>query len=237
MEQTFAEILVERLFQALISGERPQAREIIDEATEEGLSGEAVAMQVVWPTMQLVDRLFRADQLSMLSHHYATRLIRSLVNRLQTDYTQHESRHRTVCVFSGPSETEELAGQLISDLAESSGFDVYFAGGGIAADEILSEIAERRADVLLMFASAPSDAPHIRQIIDTIHDVNACPKLQIMVGGGVFQRADGLAEEIGADLWGHEPADVLEKLIHEQERRATDDQRTVGRNRRMTKAA
>ena len=54
------------------------------------------------------------------------------------------------------------------------------------------------------------------------------------VGGGVFNRAEGLAEEIGADLWAKRPQELLEKLVAQKDRRATADQRTVGRTRRTT---
>ena len=88
-----------------------------------------------------------------------------------------------------------------------------------------------------MYSSAPSDAPHIRNIIDTIKSIGASPKTQIVVGGGLFNRVEGLAEEIGADLWANSPADLKIKITTQPERRATADQRTVGRNIRPSKAA
>ncbi|MHC4615117.1 MAG: hypothetical protein ACYTAU_16265, partial [Planctomycetota bacterium] len=106
-----------------------------------------------------------------------------------------------------------------------------------AADEVLAEVGARNPDILLMFASAPGDAPHIRKLIDTIRGIDAHPQLQIVVGGGVFNRAEGLAEEIGADLWAKSPAELLEKLFEEPARRATPDQRTVGRHRRSSRSA
>jgi hypothetical protein len=38
-------------------------------------------------------------------------------------------------------------------------------------------------------------------LIDTIRNVNAFPEMRIMLSGGVFSRAEGLWEEIGADLY------------------------------------
>ena len=57
--------------------------------------------------------------------------------------------------------------------------------------------------------------------------------MQIAVGGGVFNRADGLAEEIGADLWATTPLSLVEAMIAEPARRAVADQRTVGRKRKV----
>jgi methanogenic corrinoid protein MtbC1 len=231
------EILVERMFQVLISGDRASARQIIEETEQGGLPPEELSQDVFWPVLEMINTLFRSDQLTTLAHHYATRLLRTLVNQVQARYEQKARRSRRVLMFSGPGEADELAGLLVADLAEADGYEVFFGGGGIANDEILAEVGEQRPDVLLMFASAPADAPNIRQLIDTIRGVGACPEMQIVVGGGIFNRADGLAEEIGADLWAKSPTELLHRLANESERRATAEQRTVGRHRKGDMAA
>ena len=45
------------------------------------------------------------------------------------------------------------------------------------------------------------------------------PDMQIVVGGGIFNRAPGLDEEIGADLSANSPRDLLEKLVSEGDAR------------------
>jgi methanogenic corrinoid protein MtbC1 len=226
------EIVVERLFQALITGDRAAARTLVQETADSGVSAERLSHEVYWPVQEMISSLYRADQLTNLAHHYATRLLRSLVDQAQAQYEQRARRSRKVTMFCGPAEADELSAQLVADLLEADGYEVYFGGGGIANDEILSEIGERRPDILLMFASAPGDAPNIRQLIDTIRGVGACPQMQIVVGGGVFNRAEGLAEEIGADLWARDPKELLNKLVSKKDQRATESQRTVGRSRR-----
>ncbi len=228
------ELIVERLFQALITGDRCAARQIVAETrAESNCSAADLAHEIYWPALEMINNLFRNDQLTTLAHHYSMRILRSLADQAQCEFAQGERRGRKVCMFSGHSEADELAGQLTADLIEADGYEVYFGGGGIANDEILAEVGEQRPDILLMWASAPSDAPNIRQLIDTIRGVNACPSMQVVVGGGVFNRAPGLAEEIGADLWARTPGELIECLATQTARRATEDQRTVGRNRKV----
>ena len=75
----------------------------------------------------------------------------------------------------------------------------------------------------------------MRQLIDLLHDVGICPKLQFICSGGVFNRAEGLAEEIGADLFAPNPVEALEMLANYPNKRATPEQQTVGRKRRIKK--
>ncbi|MHC5115431.1 MAG: cobalamin B12-binding domain-containing protein [Planctomycetota bacterium] len=228
------EIIGERLFQALTAGDRTSARSIIRETRDADLPAEELSHRIFWPALEMINQLFRADQLTTLAHHYATRLLRSLVDQAQAGYEQKARRDHKVLMFCGDREIDDLAAQLAADLLEADGYEVYFSGGGVANDEILEEVGVHRPHTLLMFGSAPSDAPNIRQLIDHIRAVGACPEMQIVVGGGVFNRAEGLAEEIGADLWAREPRELIDRLDSQKKRRATPEQRTVGRNRRTT---
>lgn len=231
------EIISERLLHALVSGQRARVRSIVSECISSGMAADVIGAELIWDVLQQVAELHRQDQLSNLGYNYATRLIRSVVNQLQAGYPRSESRDHRVLVFTGGDHADEIGGTIVSDLLEAEGYEVFFGAGGISRDEILAEVGQRSPGTLLMFASAASDAPDIRQLIDLIRDVGAYPDMQIVVGGGVFNRAEGLAEEIGADAWAREPREVAEILEYDGDRRASADQRTVGARRRVTPPA
>lgn len=234
-----AETLTLRLFEALIDGDRRAARAIVKDQLDNDASAETVYVDLLWPTYEMIDRLFRSDQLSVLNHNLATRLLRVMVDQTGTSLleTGTEGRGRRILAMCGPSEESELGAQMAIDLLESHDFRVNFAGAGVASDEIMGRIHESRPDVLLWFSTVPGDLPAIREMIDRLHEIGACPDIQIAVGGGVFSRAEGLAEEIGADLWADHPLELVDTLVHDAEHRAPADQRTVGRTKRYRSAA
>ncbi|MBL1216101.1 MAG: cobalamin B12-binding domain-containing protein [Planctomycetes bacterium] len=226
------EVLIERLFQALVNGNRSAAREIVAETLQAGISAEEVLSDLFWPTLTLLNKLHRADQLAMMGHHFATRLLRSLADQMQLRLQRHPSLSKRVLIVCGPTEQNELAACMAADLVEARGFDVSFAGGGVPADEVMARVGEHRPDTLLIFSSSARDLPDIRRMIDRLHEMNVCPHMQIVVGGGVFNRADGLAEEIGADLFVSELGEIASELVENADVRASPGQRTVGRKRR-----
>jgi len=230
------ERLSERFFETLIAGDRPAARSVITDARKSGASPQTMISDLFWPTYHTIDRLYRSHQLGCLNHHMAVRLLRVLVDQNAAQLNCTASRNKTVFAVCGPSESEELAAQMALDVLEGEGFTVTFGGSRIANDEILARVNDEKPSVLLLFASAAEDLPSIRSLIDTIREIGSCPDTQIAVGGGIFNRAEGLAEEIGADIWATSPMEMVEQLLTESSRRAIADQRTVGRGRKRKAA-
>lgn len=231
------DVLIERFIETLISGDRPAARALVDECLDADAPGEAIIEKLFWPSLDQIERLFRQDQLSVLSHNMATRLLRALADQMQLRLQRHEPNGKTLLLFCGPNEPNELAGQMAADMLEAAGFGLHFAGGGIANDEIIHAVGDLQPHALVLFSSAPQDLPHIRTLIDQLRETGLSPNSQIVVGGGVFNRAEGLCEEIGADLWARTPADMVQAIRDQADRRMASDQRTVGRSRRKAKAA
>jgi len=227
------ERVTEQLFSHLVSGDRRAARQLVETVYEAGISPETLAKDVFWPILEMTSSLFRKDQITNLSNQYATRILRMLVDQGQARYTQRNDRNQRICMFCGPNEAEELAGQLVADLLEADGYDVTFAGGGVANDEIREELTQREPDILLLFASSAKDAPFIRELIDGIRENGGYTDMQIVVGGGIFNRAPGLSEEIGADVCAASPSDLLEKLVTERTVRNDRFSAVAERHRRV----
>lgn len=225
--------LRERFFDVLVTGDRVEARQVVLRALEAGDTAVDLITEMYWPTYEKIEKLFRNDQLSKLSHHYATRLLRVLADQTAGLIIPAATNGRSILVVCGPRDSDDLAGQLAVDMLTSQGFTVHYGGGGIPNDELLAEIKNRRPSALLLFASGANDLPHIRDLIDTIHEEYPERDMQIAVGGGVFNRADGLAEEIGADLWGEDPLDVVQLMVEEAHVRTEPRPR---RRRRKTAA-
>jgi methanogenic corrinoid protein MtbC1 len=176
-----------------------------------------VLSDLFWPVHEHIEKLHRADQMTALSYHLSTRLLRMLVDQTAARLSRATTRNTTVFAASGPNQGEELAGQMACDMLEAAGFEVTFAGGGVPPDEVLERVQATKPDILVLFSSSAADLPDIRYIIDRLKEVKACPSTRVVVGGGVFNRAEGLAAEIGANDWAYSPADIVDLLTLEPE--------------------
>ena len=85
---------IEKLFPLLITGDRPAARAFVAEAITSGWTAEEISENGFWPVLDAINTLYRSDQMTSVAHHYATRLLRSLVDQVQAGYTQQSSNNK-----------------------------------------------------------------------------------------------------------------------------------------------
>ncbi len=228
--------LAKSYLEPLLTGDRAACRKIIDAAIETGIDAYDLINQLVWPTMELVQAMYREDRITISSLNLATRLNRALTDQLTAKLTPKAPNGKRVLIFCGDDEPEELGGQICADLFECDGWEVRFAGGGVPEDEVLKFIGEFRPNLLVMFGTLPSGMPAVRKLIDYLREVNSCPQMQVMCCGGIYKRAEGLADEIGADLYAPDAAEAVAIANADPAKKASVEQQTVGRMRRIRKA-
>jgi len=202
---------LEQYLDALLKGDRKLSRSIIQKTLQTGALASTVYAEVIWPIMVEIENLLRSDRISAAQEHMATRINRNIVDQMQNKLPCKPSKNKKISICSEDNEIQELGAQMTADLFESDGWEVRFLGGGLNNDDILSFINEYAPDILLIYGTAPKQAPAIRQLIDHIKNVNAWPDMRIMVSGGLFNRAEGLWAEIGADLYAATAVDAIEQ--------------------------
>lgn len=194
----------------LLLGRRTVCRDMIRAALERGESARNLYHSLIWPAMQRVDELYRDDAINLAAEHMATRINRAVADHLQSHLDRRPRNERRILITCSSGEAEEFSAQMCADLFEADGWEVFLVGGGVPRDEVMQLVGQLQPHLMLIVGSAPADAPAVRELIDYVHNINACPGMNVMVSGGVFGRATGLWSEVKADLYAANPAEALE---------------------------
>ena len=192
--------LVEEYMGPLLAGNRTACRQFVLGELERAPDPSSLYHELIWPAMERVEKLYRADRINIASEHMATRINRAIADQIQLRLPKAEPIGKRILIACADGEPEELGAQMCADLFESRGWNAYFLGGGVPNDEILSLVGQLRPDVLLLFGTQPAGVPGVRRLVDLIREIGVNPTMNIMVSGGVFNRADGLWKEVNADL-------------------------------------
>ena len=195
------EALYERYLPCLLDGRRTECRQMVLRALEDGAGAGDLLNEVIQPAMQQVSALLKRDEINLATEHMASRINRMLADQLSPHLPRRDRRDKRVLITCADGEPEELGAQMTADQFEADGWDVYFTGGGVPNDEILQIVGQLRPDILLIVGTQPSGVPNVRKLIDLIRSVGSNPTMNILISGGVFNRAEGLWEEINADLF------------------------------------
>ncbi len=226
------ESILEKYMVALLSGDRKKSRSVVEEAMQTGVPAHSIYVDMIWPVMVEIENLFRADKINVVQEHLATRINRTIIDQLQNKLPHKDENNKKVVICCAQSQIQELGAQMMADLFESDGWEVRFVGGGLNNDDILEYIHGVSPQLLVIYGAEPIQAPEIRQLVDKIRSIDAWPDLRIMLSGGVFNRAEGLWEEIGADLFAADAAQALQAAL--SDKTFNPENRTVKRRKRVT---
>ncbi|MFC1764256.1 B12-binding domain-containing protein [Planctomycetota bacterium] len=226
---------IARYLAPLLRGDRQACRKVVEETLQSGITANAVYLHMIWPVTVEIENLFRQDKISPTQEHLATRINRTIIDQLQNKLPRRPEKGKRVAICCAHEEIQELGAQMIADLFESDGWEVRFLGGGLTNDDIYGFVNDYAPDVLTVYGTAPKQAPQVRQLIDKIKSVNAWPNLRILVSGGLFGRAEGLWEEIGADAYAANPGDAVFAASEEGASQIVAQPTINRRKRRKTK--
>jgi methanogenic corrinoid protein MtbC1 len=226
--------ILERYLSSLLQGDRKQCRTIIEEALHTGTPANSVYGDIIWPIMVEIEKLQRSDTITPTQEHLATRINRTIVDQLQNKLPCKPGKGKKIVVCCAPNELQELGAQMMADLFESDGWEVKFLGSGLTSDDILAFINEYAPNILLIYGTAPKQAPDIRRLIDTIKNVDAWPGMRIMLSGGLFNRAEGLWQEIGADLFAATAVEAVQAASDNNQARPYAE-RTIKRRKKTAR--
>lgn len=212
------EPLLTRFLPPLLAGRRAECFALVREALNQGSRAEEILSGVIWPALAQVERLYREDQINAVVENMAYRIHRTIVDQLQPYLPVKPSNGRRILLTCAPTSREEVCAQVLADLLQSEGWEVYLVGSSVPRDELLKMVGELRPACLLIYGTQPSEVPEVRALIEIVREMGPCPAMSIIVSGGVFNRADGLWQEVGADGFAHTPADVLRMALEQRPR-------------------
>ena len=179
------EPLLTSYLQPLLAGRRAECFEMIQKALHAGRDARKLIFDVLWPAMAQVERLYRDDRINTAVDNMATRINRTVADQLQVRLSTSPPDGRRILVTCADEPREELGAQMIADLFQAEGWDVFFAGGGIPYDEMVTLIGQLRPNVLLMFGTQPESVPLVRQFVLTLREIGVCPTMNVVVSAPV----------------------------------------------------
>lgn len=192
--------LTEAFVNALVAGDRPRARELLEQATAEGdyLEGMVTLIQ---PAMYRVGDRWHAREISVAQEHLASAMVQQLLAaRFAAAPAAPPSGSRAIfaCVATNH---HALGLQIVADAFELDGWSVEFLGADTPTADLVERVAETKPDLVGLSVSLTAQLARLRETVLAIRARMGDSAPRIIAGGFALADTSGVAERLGVDGW------------------------------------
>lgn len=199
--------LRERYLRAQIAGDRREAvRVVVEDGLAAGVTIRELQTDVVRAAQQEIGRLWQLNLVSVAQEHMATAISQLVLSALFERAAASEALERRLVIGCVEGERHEFPARLVADYLELAGFEVRYLGADVPHDDLVAIIRDERPHAIGLSVTMSLNVPALREAVSRIRVITDAP---IMVGGAAVVWAPRLAAELGVELAGASPEEVL----------------------------
>ncbi|MEM3457695.1 cobalamin B12-binding domain-containing protein [Thermofilum sp.] len=143
----------------------------------------------------------------------AGELFNSLMERyvLPRLSTHAGGRRGLVVIGTVRGDIHDIGKNLVALMLRVNGFEVVDLGVDVSPERFVEAVKKYRPDILGMSALLSTTMLEMRNVIDALKSAGLRDKVKVIVGGAPV--TEEFAREIGADAYGRDAVDAVEKCI------------------------
>ena len=189
---------LQKLHDAILSGDAKTAVAVTTEALAEGVSPLELVQKYMVPAMDEVGHRFECEEyfvpellLAARAMKGALALIRPL---LVASGAQPVGR---VAIGTVKGDLHDIGKNLVAALLEGGGFEVIDLGADVSPEKFVAAVKEKHAKIVALSALLTVTMPSMKTTIQALKDAGVRDGVKVMVGGAPV--TEQFAKEIGAD--------------------------------------
>jgi methanogenic corrinoid protein MtbC1 len=184
--------------QKILEGNAAEAVSLVSRAVSDGLSPQALYMQVLLPAQREVGRLWHAGELSVAEEHMVTAVTQRAMAVVISQAVPAPANGRTAVVAAVSGNVHDIGLRALADMYQLAGWRVIYAGSDVPMLDLPALLSFYLADLLMLGATLATHIPRIEQAIASIRERCERP-VRILVGGAAFDDAPEVWSRIGSD--------------------------------------
>ena len=197
---TDREALLDRLYEAVLSGDAEQAVATTNEGLGSDVEPTALLFDAMIPALEEVGRRFEAGVVFLPEMLIAANAMQKAMTILRPLIVAAgvETIGRFV-MGTVAGDIHDVGKNLCDVMLEGSGFEVIDLGINVPGHAFVDAIREHRPDVVGMSAFLTTTAVEFARNIDLIEEAGLRDQVKILIGGAPVDQA--LVDSVGADGW------------------------------------
>lgn len=202
--------ILEQVKQAIIDGDEDAAQAHAVAALQQGIDPLAVVREAIVPGIERTGELWKENVYFMPDVVLSTEAFKAAMNVVapQLAVLAADSRGRYLMgVVAG--DMHDLGKNIVAAMLTGAGFEVIDLGVDVPTPTFIEKVKELKPDILGVGCYMTTTMLELREVMKGLNDSGLRDSLKVMVGG--VPTTQSFADEVGADAWGKDALDAVEK--------------------------
>jgi corrinoid protein of di/trimethylamine methyltransferase len=201
---------MDKLKRAVTEGEDDAARAAAQQALQEGAQPLHVVSAAIVPGIEEAGRLWKANEYFLPDVIMAAEAFNAAMGVVEPLLTAAQSQKTgRFLIGTVAGDMHNLGKGIVMAMLRGAGFEVIDLGVDVPNQIFLDKVAELKPDVLGLGCYMSTTMLEMRDVIQALKAKGLRDKVKVMVGGVPVSQA--YADEVGADAWGADALDAVDK--------------------------
>jgi 5-methyltetrahydrofolate--homocysteine methyltransferase len=194
------------LKQAIISGDREQAKEVTRKALGEGIAAKTIVVDGIAAAMEVVGEKFRANEFFVPELLIAQRAMKEALSLMSGESVDHIG---TVVIGTVKGDLHDIGKNLVAAMLEGAGVKVVDLGVDVSPERFVAAAKDNSAGLIAMSALLTTTMGSMRDTVQALSDGGLRESVKVIIGGAPVTQS--YADEIQAHGYAPDAASAVEK--------------------------
>ena len=187
-----------KLFEAILTGDAPAAKEITEAAIAAEIDPQQLVTEQMIPAMDEVGRRFEAGEYFVPELLISGRAMKGALAILRPLLASRgvEPIGRVV-IGTVKGDMHDIGKGLVASMLEGAGFEVIDLGVDVPADKFVTRAQETKSDIVALSALLTTTMLSIKDVIAAMRKTDSLSKCKVIIGGAPVTQQ--YADSVGAD--------------------------------------
>ena len=208
-----SEELYQEISRAVMEGEEGEAARQVSEALQAGLPPADIMQRGIVDGITQAGERWKANEYFLPDVILAADALKAATNTLKPHLREGEglSKGRRVVIGVVQGDVHDLGKSLVVAMWTSAGFEVIDLGIDVPLQRFVDAATAHQPDIMGLGAYMTTTMLQMKDVIAELERQDLRRGLKVMIGG--VPTSQEFADEIGADAWGKDALDALQKAL------------------------
>ena len=202
--------ILETIKGMVVDGKFEDIEEQVQRAVDTGTDLNRLINDALISAMDIVGKRFADGDIYVPEMLVSAKTMKLGLNIIKPLLQSGETENRgTIVIGKVKGDLHDIGKNLVTMMMEGAGFKIIDLGVDVKIEDLIDTVKKEQVDVLGLSALLTTTMPEMQNVIEALEEAGLRNQVKVIVGGAPIDQ--GFADKIGADAWGQDAMDAVDK--------------------------